>query len=383
MAAPPVPDPHPFAAAWPPIETTVFEFWGLARPAMNAVAEQQGIPLALHNYAELGLETLSVAEALRRDPYSRPEDFAGEFARLAAAGWLETIEDGDDPMTARYVVLPHAREAVRAIDAAGDALLGDLVAVPDTELARIHELLAMIHAANLAAPEPPARWAAERRFRSAGEATPLPGRIREATLDLLAYRDDVHLAAWSAHADPATEGALWNAFSHDLVRRIEHRRGHRAGRRVPRVRRVVLRAGARGPRSARVARRGGRRVPHDRRWSGAARRGRAADGRVVLRTVGGDRRGGRRGAPRARRSAATLAPDPVRSPVMDYVVVIEETENGFGAYVPDLPGCIAAGDTREETEALIREAVSHHVEMLREHGDPVPEPRATAGLASA
>ncbi|MYD65200.1 MAG: type II toxin-antitoxin system HicB family antitoxin [Chloroflexi bacterium] len=68
---------------------------------------------------------------------------------------------------------------------------------------------------------------------------------------------------------------------------------------------------------------------------------------------------------------------------MDYVVVIEEPGNGFGAYVPDLPGCIAAGDTREETEALIREAVSHHVEMLREHGDPVPEPRATAGLASA
>lgn len=71
------------------------------------------------------------------------------------------------------------------------------------------------------------------------------------------------------------------------------------------------------------------------------------------------------------------------SPVMDYVVVIEKTENGFGAYVPDLPGCIAAGDTREETEALIREAVSYHVELLRERGDPVPEPRATASLASA
>ena len=68
---------------------------------------------------------------------------------------------------------------------------------------------------------------------------------------------------------------------------------------------------------------------------------------------------------------------------MDYVVVIEETANGYGAYVPDLPGCIAAGDTREETEALIRQAVSYHVEMLREHGDPVPEPSATASLASA
>ncbi|MCY3656034.1 MAG: hypothetical protein OXG95_05425 [Chloroflexi bacterium] len=214
MTIPPAPDPHPLAGAWPPIETTVFEFWGLARPAMNALAEERGIPLALHNYAELGLEALSVAEALRRDPYSRPEDFAEEFARLAAAGWLDAIGGSDDPMITRYVVLPHAREAVGQVDAAGDALLADLVAVPDEELARIDELLAAIHAANLAAPEPPARWGAERRFRSAHASTPLPGRIREAALDLLAYRDDVHLAAWSAHADPASEGGMWNAFSH-------------------------------------------------------------------------------------------------------------------------------------------------------------------------
>ena len=63
---------------------------------------------------------------------------------------------------------------------------------------------------------------------------------------------------------------------------------------------------------------------------------------------------------------------------MDYVVVIEKTGNGYGAYVPDLPGCVAAADTREETEALIREAVGYHLEMLRESGDPVPEPQASA-----
>ena len=68
---------------------------------------------------------------------------------------------------------------------------------------------------------------------------------------------------------------------------------------------------------------------------------------------------------------------------MDYVVVIEKTGNGYGAHVPDLPGCIAAGDTREETEALIREAVACHVQMLREHGDPVPEPQASASLVPA
>ncbi len=117
-------------------------------------------------------------------------------------------------MATRYVVLPHAREAVRALGEAGDARLGAVVAMPDADLARTHELLAAIAAANLAAPEPPARWGAERRFRTASAHTPLPGRIREAALDCLAYRDDVHLAAWSAHVDPSTEGGLWNAFSH-------------------------------------------------------------------------------------------------------------------------------------------------------------------------
>ncbi len=214
MTTSPSHDRHPRADAWPPIEAAVFELWGVARPAIDALAAERGIPLALYNYAELGLDTLSVAEALRRDPYSRREGFAKEFARLAAGGWLEPTGGSDDPMTTRYVVFPHAREAVRALDRAGDARLGEVVATPDGELERVHGLLAVLHASNLAAPEPPARWASERRFRSAGEGTPLPGRIREAGLDVLAYRDDVHLAAWSAHADPATEGGMWNAFSH-------------------------------------------------------------------------------------------------------------------------------------------------------------------------
>ena len=63
---------------------------------------------------------------------------------------------------------------------------------------------------------------------------------------------------------------------------------------------------------------------------------------------------------------------------MKYVTVIEKTDNGYSAYLPDLPGCIAAGDTREETEDLIQEAVSHHLEMLRENGDPILEPQTTA-----
>jgi len=63
---------------------------------------------------------------------------------------------------------------------------------------------------------------------------------------------------------------------------------------------------------------------------------------------------------------------------MKYAVIIEKSEPGFGAYVPDLPGCVALGETLSETEQLIREAVEFHLEGLREDGIPVPEPSALA-----
>jgi predicted RNase H-like HicB family nuclease len=58
---------------------------------------------------------------------------------------------------------------------------------------------------------------------------------------------------------------------------------------------------------------------------------------------------------------------------MKYAVVIERGSTNYGAYVPDLPGCIAVGKTRAEVERLIAEAISLHIESLRQHGDPIPE----------
>jgi predicted RNase H-like HicB family nuclease len=57
-----------------------------------------------------------------------------------------------------------------------------------------------------------------------------------------------------------------------------------------------------------------------------------------------------------------------------YTVFIEPTETGFSAYVPDLPGCVAAASTLEETRELIKEAIEFHIEGMRMNGDPVPEP---------
>ncbi|MDA1128730.1 MAG: type II toxin-antitoxin system HicB family antitoxin [Chloroflexi bacterium] len=59
---------------------------------------------------------------------------------------------------------------------------------------------------------------------------------------------------------------------------------------------------------------------------------------------------------------------------MKYVVVYEQTTSGWSAYVPDLPGCVAAGETRKETETLIREAIAFHLEGLRESDEAIPEP---------
>jgi predicted RNase H-like HicB family nuclease len=61
---------------------------------------------------------------------------------------------------------------------------------------------------------------------------------------------------------------------------------------------------------------------------------------------------------------------------MEYVVIIEEGENSVGAYVPDLPGCVAVGENHDEAMELIREAIELHIESLRENGQPVPSPHS-------
>ena len=63
---------------------------------------------------------------------------------------------------------------------------------------------------------------------------------------------------------------------------------------------------------------------------------------------------------------------------MRSTVVIEEGPTSFGAYVPDLPGCVAAAASREEVVKLIREAVEFHLEGLREDGQPIPTPHSFA-----
>lgn len=59
---------------------------------------------------------------------------------------------------------------------------------------------------------------------------------------------------------------------------------------------------------------------------------------------------------------------------MRYAIVIEKAAGNYSAYVPDLPGCVATGQTVAEVEAEIGEAIAFHVEGLREEGLPIPMP---------
>ena len=65
---------------------------------------------------------------------------------------------------------------------------------------------------------------------------------------------------------------------------------------------------------------------------------------------------------------------------MEYLVVVEKGKSSYGAYVPDLPGCVAVGETRREVIKLIREGVKLHIEAMIEAGEPVPLPTSKSEI---
>jgi len=63
-----------------------------------------------------------------------------------------------------------------------------------------------------------------------------------------------------------------------------------------------------------------------------------------------------------------------------YTIIIEKAGNNFAAYAPDVPGCVAAADTVDETRELMQEALILHIEMLREMGEEIPNPQVQAAV---
>ena len=65
---------------------------------------------------------------------------------------------------------------------------------------------------------------------------------------------------------------------------------------------------------------------------------------------------------------------------MQYLVIVEKGPSSYGAHVPDLPGCIAVGDTKDEVLSLIREAIEFHIDGMKQDGEPIPPPSSTSEL---
>lgn len=65
---------------------------------------------------------------------------------------------------------------------------------------------------------------------------------------------------------------------------------------------------------------------------------------------------------------------------MRYLVIVENGSSSYGAYVPDLPGCVAVGDTKDEVLTLIREAIEFHLDGMAQDGEPIPQPRSSSEL---
>ncbi len=70
--------------------------------------------------------------------------------------------------------------------------------------------------------------------------------------------------------------------------------------------------------------------------------------------------------------------DTVTSEALNYTVILERSRTGYGAYAPDLPGCVAVGSTREETVETMREAMEFHLESMIKDGDEIPELTSSA-----
>ena len=189
---------------WPLILSVVQELWAITEPHIEEAAIQSNIPIELYYYSELGLDSFSAEDFRQRDPFSNPLQFEKVFVTLNFKGWIEPQADE------KYFVTQKARDAARQIIEAGDAHLVPFESFTDIDLKKLVGLLKQIVQANQFAPEPPRKWAVEKRFRIAQKDSPLIIQIRESLMDIFAYRDDSHIAA--AHPHFGQAGIVWNVL---------------------------------------------------------------------------------------------------------------------------------------------------------------------------
>lgn len=189
---------------WPLIQSIVREFWEIIEPSIEDAAIRHDIPVELYYYSELGLETFSIQDFQKRDPFSNPQVFEKLFVTLNVKGWIQPQPDGS------YRVTEQARQGARRIIQAGDEKLLPIEYVTSVDLQRLAVLLRQIVLANTAAPQPPEKWAILKRFHSMAKDGPPVVQVREYLMDLYAYRDDAHISASRPHF--GNGGIIWSVL---------------------------------------------------------------------------------------------------------------------------------------------------------------------------
>jgi len=190
---------------WHLIHSVIQDILSITEPHIEEAAVRNNIPIELYFYSEFGLDTFSIEEFQRRDPFSNPEQFERLFPLLNIKDWIAPMRD-----EGRYAVTERARTAVREIIQAGDNQLLKFESATNINLERLLALLKQIVLANIAAAEPPEKWAIVRRFHVANRNSPVLIQIRECLMDIFAYHDDAHLAAARPHFNQA--GIVWSVL---------------------------------------------------------------------------------------------------------------------------------------------------------------------------
>ncbi len=150
-------------------------------------------------------EPITPQHVIKRSPYANPEATRRQMDEAVERGWLEATGEGQYRPTAK------SKEAVKRLFVLADATFGGLAPLPEPDLKRTAALLLKVVEQAQELPEPAVKWALSwgKKF-DRGPSAPLMVQVRRRLIDVLGYRDDVHIAAWQPYA---VSGQTWEAFT--------------------------------------------------------------------------------------------------------------------------------------------------------------------------
>lgn len=151
-------------------------------------------------------EPITPKHYIKRTPYVNPEAFKSQMDKAVGRGWLETADKG------QYKLAAKGKKVVDRLLALADDTFGGLELLPEDDLRRIIKLLSEVADKAKELPKPAKKWALSWGSKfDRGPATPLMVQVRRRLIDLLSFRDDVHIGAWKPYG---ASGQAWEAFTY-------------------------------------------------------------------------------------------------------------------------------------------------------------------------